>query len=88
MLPSFDSGGVLLSYQCQHLQACMVHPLWRLWHGVWLRPLTVATLLLPRLLPLQGGNDYEIFESPDTVGHTVVGPEDTICQLQALFPSP
>ena len=36
--------------------------------------------------PLQGGNDYEIFESPDTVGHTVVGPDDTIAQLQRLFP--
>lgn len=36
----------------------------------------------------QGGNDYEIFVSPDTVGHTVVGPDDTIRQLRELFPSP
>ena len=36
---------------------------------------------------LQGGNDNEIFESPDTVGHTVTGPDDTIRQLRELFPS-
>lgn len=35
----------------------------------------------------EGGNDFEIFTSPDTVGHTVVGPSDTIRQLQELFPS-
>ena len=48
-----------------------------------------ATLLTPPLCPLfrQGGNDYEIFESPDTVGHTVTGPDDTIRQLRELFPS-
>lgn len=36
----------------------------------------------------QGGNDYEIFESSDTIGHTVTGPDDTIRQLRELFPSP
>ena len=40
-----------------------------------------------RCLP-QGGNDFEIFESPDTIGHTVSGPDDTIRQLRELFPSP
>lgn len=34
----------------------------------------------------QGGNDYEIFVSPDTIGHTTKGPQDTIRQLQELFP--
>jgi phosphomannomutase len=29
----------------------------------------------------QGGNDYEIFESPKTVGHTVNGPDDTRRQV-------
>ncbi|KAK3988122.1 eukaryotic phosphomannomutase [Cladorrhinum sp. PSN332] len=33
----------------------------------------------------KGGNDYEIYEDPRTVGHTVVGPEDTIAQLKELF---
>lgn len=33
----------------------------------------------------QGGNDFEIFESPDTIGHTVNGPADTISQLKQLF---
>eukprot|EP00123_Amoebidium_parasiticum_P019335 comp24608_c0_seq1/m.46797 comp24608_c0_seq1/g.46797 ORF comp24608_c0_seq1/g.46797 comp24608_c0_seq1/m.46797 type:complete len:250 (-) comp24608_c0_seq1:483-1232(-) len=33
----------------------------------------------------EGGNDYEIFSSPDTVGHTVTSPEDTIRQLKELF---
>lgn len=32
-----------------------------------------------------GGNDYEIFTSPEVVGHCVVGPEDTIKQLAELF---
>lgn len=33
----------------------------------------------------KGGNDHEIFEDPRTVGHTVVGPEDTARQLKELF---
>jgi phosphomannomutase len=33
----------------------------------------------------EGGNDYEIYESPDTVGHTVVGPDDTIRQIREIF---
>ena len=48
----------------------------------------VSSPLTPPPPPPQGGNDYEIFESPDTVGHTVVGPDDTIRQLRELFPSP
>ncbi|XP_078175605.1 phosphomannomutase [Carex rostrata] len=32
-----------------------------------------------------GGNDYEIFESERTVGHTVTSPEDTIEQCRSLF---
>lgn len=33
----------------------------------------------------KGGNDYEIFEDPRTVGHTVVNPQDTMRQLRELF---
>lgn len=36
----------------------------------------------------EGGNDYEIFTSPDTVGHSVKGPEDTIRQIREAFGSP
>lgn len=34
---------------------------------------------------MQGGNDYEIFESSQTIGHTTTGPEDTIKQCTDLF---
>lgn len=37
--------------------------------------------------PAQGGNDYEIFTSPKTVGHTVTSPDDTRAQCTALFMS-
>lgn len=33
----------------------------------------------------EGGNDHEIFESKDTIGHTVVSPEDTMAQVSALL---
>lgn len=33
----------------------------------------------------QGGNDYEIFSSDKTVGHTVTSPADTQAQCTALF---
>jgi phosphomannomutase len=33
----------------------------------------------------EGGNDYEIFSSDRTIGHTVTSPEDTIAQLKELF---
>jgi phosphomannomutase len=32
-----------------------------------------------------GGNDYEIFEHPDTIGHTVTSPDDTRAQVEALL---
>jgi phosphomannomutase len=32
-----------------------------------------------------GGNDYEIFSSDATVGHTVTSPQDTRAQLEALM---
>ncbi|KAK4186468.1 eukaryotic phosphomannomutase [Podospora australis] len=32
-----------------------------------------------------GGNDYEIYEDPRTIGHSVTGPGDTIAELKALF---
>lgn len=34
---------------------------------------------------MKGGNDYEIFMDPRTIGHTVTSPEDTIKQLRELF---
>ena len=33
----------------------------------------------------QGGNDYEIFSSPKTIGHTVTSPADTVVQCTELF---
>lgn len=33
----------------------------------------------------KGGNDYEIYEDPRTVGHTVLNPDDTAAQLKKLF---
>ena len=41
--------------------------------------------LYPPAPPAQGGNDYEIFESAETLGHTVTGPADTISQIRKLF---
>lgn len=32
-----------------------------------------------------GGNDYEIYEDPRTIGHRVTSPEDTKSQLEELF---
>lgn len=34
----------------------------------------------------EGGNDFEIYEHPGTVGHSVTGPQDTIRILRELFP--
>ncbi|KAK9854200.1 hypothetical protein WJX84_008741 [Apatococcus fuscideae] len=36
----------------------------------------------------QGGNDYEIYESPRTIGHAVTSPFDTISQCRKLFMEP
>ncbi|KAB5580021.1 eukaryotic phosphomannomutase [Coniochaeta sp. 2T2.1] len=33
----------------------------------------------------EGGNDYEIYNDPRTVGHTVTGPENTMEQLREIF---
>jgi phosphomannomutase len=33
----------------------------------------------------KGGNDYEIFEDPRTIGHSVTTPDDTIAELRKLF---
>jgi phosphomannomutase len=33
----------------------------------------------------KGGNDYEIYEDPRTIGHAVTGPEDTMRQIKELF---
>ena len=33
----------------------------------------------------EGGNDYELFNHPSVIGHTVVSPEDTMAQLHKLF---
>ncbi|KUI62255.1 Phosphomannomutase [Cytospora mali] len=33
----------------------------------------------------KGGNDYEIYSDPRTIGHSVTGPEDTMAELKKLF---
>ncbi|KAH8815030.1 eukaryotic phosphomannomutase [Xylogone sp. PMI_703] len=33
----------------------------------------------------QGGNDYEIYSDPRTIGHSVKNPDDTVEQLKKLF---
>ncbi|KAI9781976.1 MAG: Phosphomannomutase [Geoglossum umbratile] len=33
----------------------------------------------------KGGNDYEIYEDPRTVGHSVTSPDDTAMELKKLF---
>jgi phosphomannomutase len=33
----------------------------------------------------KGGNDYEIYEDPRTIGHAVTKPEDTLQILNELF---
>lgn len=33
----------------------------------------------------KGGNDFEIYEDPRTIGHSVTGPEDTMEELKKLF---
>lgn len=34
---------------------------------------------------MPGGNDYEIFSDPRTIGHTVTSPDDTLAELKKLF---
>ncbi|KAF2474501.1 phosphomannomutase-like protein [Lindgomyces ingoldianus] len=33
----------------------------------------------------EGGNDWEIYSDPRTIGHKVEGPEDTMAQIKELF---
>lgn len=33
----------------------------------------------------KGGNDYEIYEDPRTIGHSVKDPQDTMAELKKLF---
>ncbi|KAF2185009.1 eukaryotic phosphomannomutase [Zopfia rhizophila CBS 207.26] len=33
----------------------------------------------------KGGNDYEIYEDPRTIGHSVKNPEETMAELKKLF---
>lgn len=33
----------------------------------------------------EGGNDYEIYEDPRTIGHSVTSPQDTMDELKKLF---
>lgn len=40
------------------------------------------------MINVQGGNDFEIFSSPKTLGHTVNSPVDTIGQCRELFIKP
>jgi phosphomannomutase len=34
---------------------------------------------------MEGGNDYEIYSDPRTIGHSVKDPEDTLKQVKELF---
>lgn len=34
---------------------------------------------------MQGGNDYEIYSDPRTIGHSVANPQDTLKQLKEMF---
>lgn len=40
---------------------------------------------LLRLLRAQGGNDFEIYADPRTVGHSVVSPQDTVQRCREIF---
>jgi len=33
----------------------------------------------------KGGNDYEIYSDPRTIGHSVTNPNDTAAQVKELF---
>merc|ERR1711918_168528 len=33
----------------------------------------------------KGGNDYEIYEDPRTIGHKVTSPDDTMAKCKSLF---
>lgn len=33
----------------------------------------------------KGGNDYEIYEDPRTIGHSVENPDETMVELKKLF---
>lgn len=37
------------------------------------------------LLCVQGGNDFEIYTDPRTVGHSVVSPQDTVQRCREIF---
>lgn len=39
----------------------------------------------PVCLLLQGGNDFEIYADPRTVGHSVVSPQDTVQRCREIF---
>lgn len=40
---------------------------------------------IPLIISVKGGNDYEIFSDPRTVGHTVKNPADTMRICTELF---
>lgn len=39
----------------------------------------------PALPCAQGGNDFEIYADPRTVGHSVVSPQDTVQRCREIF---
>jgi len=43
-------------------------------------------IIYAECLILKGGNDYEIFTDPRTIGHVVNSPTDTLRILAELFP--
>lgn len=53
----------------------------------WEPPPSTTCVHLPSLpfLHVQGGNDFEIYTDPRTVGHSVVSPQDTVQRCRELF---
>lgn len=42
-------------------------------------------LIGPVSASVQGGNDFEIYADPRTVGHSVVSPQDTVQRCREIF---
>lgn len=58
--------------------------------GCWAPTLGPSSGCLLSMCPLcpfhvQGGNDFEIYADPRTVGHSVVSPQDTVQRCREIF---
>uniref|UniRef100_G1NHS1 Phosphomannomutase n=1 Tax=Meleagris gallopavo TaxID=9103 RepID=G1NHS1_MELGA len=63
---------------------CVCSSKWRLLAGCGFSKETLLMLSL-FFAPLQGGNDYEIYDDPRTVGHSVQSPQDTVQRCREIF---